>query len=616
MKPAWNALLITLGSVMPLSLVLLPTFPSMAQVQGVESPAPNTAEKPTTLNLIGQDGTVELVKYRKTLVIPGITPVSGGAVLAESQNTTSQAPTLVIPEITPVSGQDVPQTNTGVAASSPEATDTKETTTTTSPSSTDKPETTPAKDKDTEAAPSPEEIAKQQKLIEADRLYMGGQFAAAEQLYRQVKTPFSQAASTMSERRDPITDPAKLAPAGQAYWRMANAGLAQNLESKIFVPLQLLVEKYPEFIPGQLQYAQALKDYKRGEEAIQVLERATTLYPNQPDLLKAKIAALRESKQWLEASLAARQFALLNPDRPEAEEFAKIADENLERYQSYLRAELRGNTIANVLTGAVGYALTGSLFGPFTAIQSTAMLLRGESAVGERIADRAKRQLELVEDPETVEYVRELGNKLATVAGRNDFEYEFYVINDEDLNAFALPGGKVFVNAGAILKTDSEAELAGLMAHELSHAVLSHGFQLATQGNLTANVTQYIPYGGTLANLVVLDYSRDMERQADILGTRLLVSTGYAADGMRNLMLNLEEQERDRPVFSWLSSHPVTNDRVEYLENLIERNGYNRYTYEGVARHAQIKARLKKLLEEQKEKEEKEREEEKAGRKD
>src|SRR4028119_710575 len=110
MKPVWNALLITLGSVMPLSLVLLPTFPSMAQVQGVESPAPNTAEKPTTLNLIGQEKTVELVKYRKTLVIPGITPVSGGAVLAESQNSTSQAPTLVIPEITAVSGQDVPQT--------------------------------------------------------------------------------------------------------------------------------------------------------------------------------------------------------------------------------------------------------------------------------------------------------------------------------------------------------------------------------------------------------------------------------------------------------------------------------------------------------------------------
>ena len=73
----------------------------------------------------------------------------------------------------------------------------------------------------------------------------------------------------------------------------------------------------------------------------------------------------------------------------------------------------------------------------------------------------------------------------------------------------------------------------------MSHAVLSHGFQLVTSGNLTANIVQYLPLGGTIANLIVLDYSRDMERQADILGTRMLASTCYAADGMRNLMVSL-----------------------------------------------------------------------------
>jgi len=72
--------------------------------------------------------------------------------------------------------------------------------------------------------------------------------------------------------------------------------------------------------------------------------------------------------------------------------------------------------------------------------------------------------------------MNDLGQKTAHATGRNDFEYEFYVVLDDDLNAFALPGGKVFVNAGAITHTKSEAELAGLLAHELSHAVLSHGF--------------------------------------------------------------------------------------------------------------------------------------------
>ncbi|MBC1300290.1 M48 family metalloprotease, partial [Nostoc sp. UCD122] len=78
--------------------------------------------------------------------------------------------------------------------------------------------------------------------------------------------------------------------------------------------------------------------------------------------------------------------------------------------------------------------------------------------------------------------INDIGQKLAKVAGRNEFKYEFFVIPEEELNAFALPGGKILINAGAIAKTTSEAELAGLVAHELSHVVLSHGFQLVTQG--------------------------------------------------------------------------------------------------------------------------------------
>jgi len=232
------------------------------------------------------------------------------------------------------------------------------------------------------------------------------------------------------------------------------------------------------------------------------------------------------------------------------------------------------------------------------------MLLRGESTVGKSVTNQVKRQLPLTEDEQVLNYVREVGNKLTTVAGRNDFEYEFYVVMDDRLNAFALPGGKVFVNAGAILKTKSEAELAGLLAHELSHAVLSHGFQLVTQGNLLANVTQYLPLGGTLTDLVVLNYSRDMERQADALGTKILASSGYAADGMHNLMVTLDKEEKkegDRPVFAWLATHPDTKERTRNLETLIERNGYNRYTYQGVARHLEIQKRVAELLKQHKE---------------
>lgn len=434
-------------------------------------------------------------------------------------------------------------------------------------------------------------IERRQKLMEADRLYLAGQIPEAEKLYREVKAPF---ATTIAKRPEPILDPAQLSPAGKVYWREAQAGASQKPQTRIMVPLRLLVEEYPQFIPGHLRLAEVLQQGDRSEQAINVLEQATSLYPNQPELVKAKVAALAADKKWMEASLAARQFAVLNSGQQNAQ-FIQLADENLKRYKKHLRRKLRGNTIANIITGALGYAVTGNLLGPISAVQTTAMVLKGESSIGKSVAKNARKQLPMVQDKVVVGYVNELGQKLAKVSGRNDFQYEFYVVLDDGLNAFALPGGKVFINAGAIARTKSEAELAGLIAHELSHTVLSHGFQLVAQGNLIANVTQYVPYGGTVASLFTLDYSRDMERQADTLGTRLIASSGYAADGLRNLMVTLEQQEKSSPP-AWLSSHPGTDDRIRYIENLIERNGYNRYAYEGVARHAQIKAQVEKLL--------------------
>ena len=553
MKPVWNSMLLALN------LVILSAGPSIVLAEPpAPVPARQTSAKVATETTTPPSLTVppQVVQSTQTLDTPKVAQL-------------------------PTPSPSKPAETTAKPTPSPEATD--------------KPETTPT--------PSPEEISRQQKLIEADQLYMGGQFAAAEKLYREVKAPFAETAVTQ-KRPAPILDPAQLSPAGKVFWREAEAASGQKIKTRVLVPLRLLVEKHPEFVPGQVLLAQTLQQYDHPKEALDLLERATTLYPAQPDLLKAKIAALAEAEQWMEASLAARQFALLNYNQPDAPEFAKLADENLERYKKHLRRELRGNAIANVITGALGYALTGSLFGPFSAVQTTTMLLRGESAVGESVAKRASKQLELVKDKAVVDYVNEVGQKLAQVAGRNDFQYEFYVVLEDDLNAFALPGGKVFVNAGAIAHTKSEAELAGLLAHELSHAVLSHGFQLVAEGNLVANVTQFVPLGGTIANLFTLDYSRDMERQADLLGTRLLASTGYAADGLRNLTITLKQQEKNSPP-SWLASHPLTDQRIRYLEELIERNGYNRYAYEGVARHAQIKEQVKKLLAQKEQREEK-----------
>ena len=462
-------------------------------------------------------------------------------------------------------------------------------------------EATEKKDK-----PTPEEIARHQKFIEADRLYLKGNKIEAAKIYRQLKEPLFIEKTKKPEENKPqaIYDLDSLSPGGRVYWRIHQEGIEQQLESKIFSPIELLVTQHPEFIPGHLSYARSLANYEGQEAALRILEQAVAQYPNEPKLLEAKIAADIQAERWLDASVTARQFALLNPEHQESARFARLADEYLEEYRDYLRSELTYNAIGGVITGALGYALTGNLFGPISAIETTMMLMRGESSIGESVAKRAKKQLPMVEDEKVLQYVREVGKKVTDVAGREDFEYEFHVIMDDQLNAFALPGGKVFVNAGAIMNMNSEAELAGLLAHEVAHADLSHGFQLVSRGNLTTSVAQYIPYvGSAAANLIVLNYSRDMERQADLYGTKILVSAGYAADGVRNLMVTLDEiaKEEDRSIPpAWLSTHPETQERINYLETLIVENKLDRYAYEGVDRHSKIKQRVEKLWEEYK----------------
>lgn len=445
---------------------------------------------------------------------------------------------------------------------------------------------------DPEAASLENETWFQRELIiEADRLYLDGDIAAAEALYREAKTFGWRDEDDLEDiPAQPFRDPEQLSPGGAVYWREAARGIEAGRESQTLVPLGLITAEVPAFIPGHVRYAELLQTYERPDDAEVVLEKALTLYPYDPNLLSAQIDLMMTREQWIEASIASRQFALLNADHPEAEHYAGLAEENLRRFKSATNAEIRNNAIANIFTGAAGYLLTGGLYGPFTALNSSIILLQGEKSLGESVAASARDQLPLSEDEELLAYVRGIGNKLAAVAGRDDFDYSFDVVLDRNLNAFALPGGKIFVNSGAILDTDSEAELAGLLGHELSHAVLSHGFQMVTKGNLTASLTQYLPLPGIVTNAIVSGYSRQMERQADIVGTQILASSGYAADGMHGLMLALDERYGDRQVVPWMSSHPAPQERVDYLQAIVENGGYNRYAYEGVLDHEAMQA--------------------------
>ncbi|NJN75525.1 MAG: M48 family metalloprotease [Synechococcaceae cyanobacterium RL_1_2] len=442
--------------------------------------------------------------------------------------------------------------------------------------------------------------AEQLRLIEADRLFSAGQIAAAAAIYRQIKPPFPLEADLPAQNQAIANyDETTLSPKAGVYWRIAQQGLTQNLETKTLIPLASLIEAAPDFIPGQVAYIKALRTYNKVAEADTILNRLAQTYPQEWSIVALKIEREQELKRWIEASLMARRFAIMNPDHPQMEEALAQAEENLVLYQKSLRAQLRGSAIANIITGVLGYAFTGGLLGPLSALQTTMLLLEGEAGLGAKVTEQALAQLPIVEDPEVVDYVSAIGQQLAAVAGRDEFEYQFFVVLDENVNAFALPGGKVFVNTGAIAATNSEAELAGLLAHEIAHAVLSHGFQLVTEGSLTANIAQYIPYvGNTAANLIVLNYSRDMEKEADIFGTRILAASPYADDGVRNMMAVLAEEYKDEPRPPvWFSTHPESSQRIKYLEEMILKENLDRYGYEGIERHRQIKEKVNLLWE-------------------
>ncbi|PSN14009.1 peptidase M48 Ste24p [filamentous cyanobacterium CCT1] len=445
---------------------------------------------------------------------------------------------------------------------------------------------------------SPEQAKRSEVLIQADRLYLAGDRADAELLYRAAKDPEWLAEAGTEEAIAPLTDPADLPPAGQVYWREAQAGAESEFPNRVLVPLELLVENYPEFLPGQALYARYLVQNDRADEALGVLEAAIARYPFNPDLLKAQAEVQMARQQWIEAAITANQFAILNPEHPEAEAMSALARQNLDRFRGEMNQTLTRNLVSNIITGAAGYILTGGLLGPFSALNSGILMMQGESGLGNQVAEQVKRQLPMVDDPEIRAYVNDMGQQLAELAGRDEFDYSFEVIMDDSLNAFALPGGKIFINAGAITKSYSEAELAGLLAHEISHAVLSHGFQMVTQGNLTSSLASFIPIpevANIAAGLIVSSYSRDMERQSDILGTKLLANNRYAADGLHNLMITLEDEYGNRGV-SWFASHPNPGDRVSYLKQLIDQGGFDRYTYEGVETHLKMRHKMNQLL--------------------
>jgi hypothetical protein len=208
--------------------------------------------------------------------------------------------------------------------------------------------------------------------------------------------------------------------------------------------------------------------------------------------------------------------------------------------------------------------------------------------VGREVSLDAERQLPMLGDSSVDNYVNDLGRRLADQAPGEEYPYAFKVVNDGAINAFALPGGPIYINRGVIENADNESQLAGVIAHEISHVALRHGtnqaskasaaqLPLAILGGLlgsdstTAILTQL---GASFAvNSVLLKYSRTAESQADIMGTQILHDAGYDPRAMGQFFEKIEDQQEGSGPVEFFSNHPSPDNRIERVNEEVNALG-------------------------------------------
>ena len=207
-----------------------------------------------------------------------------------------------------------------------------------------------------------------------------------------------------------------------------------------------------------------------------------------------------------------------------------------------------------------------------------------EIALGKQLAQEVERQAKIVNDPVVAEYVNRLGQNLVRNSDAK-VPFTIKVIESEEVNAFALPGGFFFVNTGLILKADNEAELAGVMAHEIGHVAARHGTKQATKGQLMqlgtlplifmGGWTPYLIYQATGAAIPIsfLAFSRGAEKEADLLGLEYMYKAGYDPTSFVDFFEKIQTLEKKKPgtMSKIFSTHPPTDDRIKVAQENIQR---------------------------------------------
>lgn len=226
----------------------------------------------------------------------------------------------------------------------------------------------------------------------------------------------------------------------------------------------------------------------------------------------------------------------------------------------------------------LGAALTS---GSVAAVQLISV--KDEIQIGQQAQAEISQQVPTLSDRPTRRYVETLGQRLAKHASGAEYPYSFTVANQADLNAFALPGGPIWINRGILEAASHEAQVAGVVAHEIAHVAQRHSARQLTKATVASGLlgllgaalgndngaggTAARAVAGFTANSFMLKFSRDDERAADREGVRIMQRAGYDPRGLADFMGLLAAQQRRNPgaVEQFLSTHPAPAARVEEL---------------------------------------------------
>lgn len=209
--------------------------------------------------------------------------------------------------------------------------------------------------------------------------------------------------------------------------------------------------------------------------------------------------------------------------------------------------------------------------------------LQDEWQLGNQMAAQVEQQYKLVRDPQALQYVRSVGEKIHAQTEMASLPFDFEIVDDPSINAFSLPGGHVYVNTGLIGAASKADELAGVMAHEIAHVTSRHVVkqivqqqQISTIGaivlgqnpNALQQIVAQVVAGGAMAR-----FSRADEKEADDKGLDYMARAGYDPHGMLDMFVRLQQEEKSRPnsLDKFFLDHPLTQDRINDIQNRLAK---------------------------------------------